>query len=401
MSTRGLNEKGGQLTCQSPSPVASPMDVDDLLSEILLRLAPLPSSLPRASLVCTRWRRLVSDPGFLRRFRAHHWKPLGVFFGRDKDLSFSFFLRPRDSAPPERFSLRVPRECHEGGGGGGGGRADCIWEFLDCRPGRVVLANYDTRQILVWNPVTGEDHLLGVSQFSDADQIRYGLRMQAALICASGNNGPFKLALAWDDRRSNAHICVYSSEAGVWGNVASAAIQPWFSVGRGNVMVGNTLYWILFGSRVRILEFDLGSQNLSVIEVPPDAVDYENHCGIFLCTLAKGGGLSLMVMSENLKGQLWAWEKTTEDSDGAFQWMLGGTIELDMLLSLRSEGHRSVFWLEGNDNVMFVSTYKGIFMVHLQSMQFEMIFETGPVGHWSIFPFKYLHAPGNNLHLHC
>jgi len=70
-----------------------------------------------------------------------------------------------------------------------------------------------------------------------------------------------------------------------------------------------------------------------VIEVPQAANDYENQCGIFLCTLAKGGGLSLMVMSENLRGQLWVWEKTA-DSDGVFQWMLGGTIELDMLLSL-------------------------------------------------------------------
>ena len=173
----------------------------------------------------------------------------------ETDLSFSFFLGLRDPAPPERFSVRVPRECHEGGGGGG--RADCAWEFLDCRHGRVVLANYGTRQVLVWNPVTGEDHLLGVSQFSDADQIRYGVRMQAALICASGNNGPFKLALAWEDtqdRSGSAHICVYSSETGVWGNVASTAIlKPWFIVGRGNVMVGNTLYWILFGGRVRIL----------------------------------------------------------------------------------------------------------------------------------------------------
>ncbi|OQU82806.1 hypothetical protein SORBI_3005G023100 [Sorghum bicolor] len=396
-STLGRDEKRRRLTGPSP---ASPMDLDDPLSEILLRLPPLPSSLPRASLVCTRWRRLVTDPSFLRRFRAHHWKPLGVFFGGDRDLSFSFFLGPRDSAPSERFSLRVPRECHEGGGGGQAGRNDCFWEFFGCRHGRVVLANrsgygYGTRQILVWNPVTGEDHLLGVSQFSDSNQSPYGLHMQAAVICASGHNGPFKLALAWEDR-SRAHVCVYSSETGAWGNIASTAIlRPWFIVGRGNVMVGNTIYWILFGGRVRILEFDLDRQKLSVIKVPQAANDYENHCGVFLCTLAKGGGLSLMVMSENLRGQLWVWEKT---ADGVFQWMLQGTIELDMLLSLRSEGHRSILWLEGDDNVMFVSTYKGIFMVHLQSMQFEKIFETDAVSDGSIFPFKYLHAPGDILH---
>uniref|UniRef100_A0A453N1T1 F-box domain-containing protein n=1 Tax=Aegilops tauschii subsp. strangulata TaxID=200361 RepID=A0A453N1T1_AEGTS len=48
------------------------MDDDDLLCEILLRLPPQPCSLPRASLVCKRWRNLASDPGFSRRFRIHH-----------------------------------------------------------------------------------------------------------------------------------------------------------------------------------------------------------------------------------------------------------------------------------------------------------------------------------------
>ncbi|MBC2899435.1 hypothetical protein CFC21_112275 [Triticum aestivum] len=48
----------------------APLDDDDLLSEILLRLPPLPSSLPRASAVCRRWRRLASDPCFCRRFRG-------------------------------------------------------------------------------------------------------------------------------------------------------------------------------------------------------------------------------------------------------------------------------------------------------------------------------------------
>jgi hypothetical protein len=86
------------------------MDLDDLLSEVLLRLPRLPSSLPRASLVCTRWRRLVTDPSFVRRFRAYHWRPLGVFFGSDdQSLSFRSISEPRYPAPSERFSVRVQR----------------------------------------------------------------------------------------------------------------------------------------------------------------------------------------------------------------------------------------------------------------------------------------------------
>ncbi|XP_073357776.1 uncharacterized protein [Aegilops tauschii subsp. strangulata] len=69
---------------RSRSSAAPPLDDDDLLSEILLRLPPLPSSLPRASAVCKRWRSLASDPAFSRRFRLHHRRNpplLGCFRG--------------------------------------------------------------------------------------------------------------------------------------------------------------------------------------------------------------------------------------------------------------------------------------------------------------------------------
>ncbi|CAL4904421.1 unnamed protein product [Urochloa decumbens] len=204
----------------------SPIDVDDLLAEILLRLPALPSSLPRASLVCTRWRRIVTDPDFLRRFRARHWKPLGVFLT----------------------------------------------------------------------------------------------------------------------------------------------------------------------SQLHIVQLDFGSQNLAVIEVPSDV--YANHRGLCLTTLANGGGLSLMVMAANLRAQLW---ERAPDSDGTARWMLGGTIELDKLLSLRPgfPECRAILGVEGDHNVMFVSTYRGVFMVHLESMQFEKIFKTNPfIDGGTIHPFTTLHAPG-------
>lgn len=41
------------------SPAAA-LEDDDMLGETLLRLPPLPSSLPRASAVCKRWRGVVT-----------------------------------------------------------------------------------------------------------------------------------------------------------------------------------------------------------------------------------------------------------------------------------------------------------------------------------------------------
>ncbi|XBI96820.1 hypothetical protein VPH35_033042 [Triticum aestivum] len=60
---------------------ATPLEDDDLLREILLRLPPEPSSLFQASAVCKQWRCAAVDPKFHRRFCAHHQKPplLGFF----------------------------------------------------------------------------------------------------------------------------------------------------------------------------------------------------------------------------------------------------------------------------------------------------------------------------------
>ncbi|CAN6327970.1 unnamed protein product [Urochloa humidicola] len=368
------------------------IDVDDVLSEILLRLPPLPSSLPRASLVCSRWRRLVTDPHFLRRFSAHHWKPFGVFLASSTsgraDFSFSFISDPGDSIRHERFSVPV---CAGGGG-------DYTWVFLGCRHGRVLLISRSRHdygygcQMLVWNPVAGEHHLLDLPHFLD----RHWDSVQGAVICASGHKGPFKVALACSGGHS-AHVCVYSSETGVWGDVISRVVQrgsDLICVGLWNVMVGNSLYWLLFGfvSQLQILEFNLGSQNLAVIDVPLPSDVYANHRGLYLTTLANGGGLSLIVISADFRAQLW---ERTPDSDG--RWMLRGTIELDKLPSLRLgfPECRRILGVQGDDNVMFVSTCRGIFMVHLESMQFEKIFETNPFSDGgSIHPVTTLYAPG-------
>ncbi|KAM0844875.1 hypothetical protein ACQ4PT_056796 [Festuca glaucescens] len=114
------------LCCRPRSPpVKTPLEDDDLLSEILLRLPPQPSSLPRASLVCKRWRILASDRGFFRRFRIHHRrKPpiLGIF-----DQFFPLFLPTLEATnrvQPGRFSVQ----------GGADGRR---FRPLGCRHGLV------------------------------------------------------------------------------------------------------------------------------------------------------------------------------------------------------------------------------------------------------------------------
>ncbi|GJM91671.1 hypothetical protein PR202_ga08071 [Eleusine coracana subsp. coracana] len=60
---------------------------DIVVRQILLRLPPEPWRLPRAALVCKRWRNIVREAHFRRQYRARHSgrraPVLGVFYNDD------------------------------------------------------------------------------------------------------------------------------------------------------------------------------------------------------------------------------------------------------------------------------------------------------------------------------
>ncbi|XP_039818419.1 F-box protein At5g03970 [Panicum virgatum] len=128
-------------------------DGDDILVEILLRLPPQPSSLPRASLVCKRWLRLLSDPWFHRRFRAFHRRNpqlLGFFVGGiDDGLHFMPTVDPPDRIPSTRLS-RTPQHRGE----------RC--SFLCCRHCLALLLNRTRLEVTVWDPVTRDQRRVAV-----------------------------------------------------------------------------------------------------------------------------------------------------------------------------------------------------------------------------------------------
>ncbi|VAI42715.1 unnamed protein product [Triticum turgidum subsp. durum] len=160
------------------------MDDENLLSEILLRLPPLPSSLPRASAVCRRWRLLVSDPGFSRRFRIHH-RP----------------LEAPNRVPPERFSFEDD-----------GGRRSVI---LGCRHGLALFFLPSSNQILVWDSVTSDQHRVAVPPEFERDGLQ--IIIQGAVLRVAAGEVHFRVVLTvvdFEDKRALARV--YSSATGIW-----------------------------------------------------------------------------------------------------------------------------------------------------------------------------------------
>ncbi|CAM0947906.1 unnamed protein product [Alopecurus aequalis] len=368
---------------------AAPLDADDLLSEILLRLPPQPSSLPRASAVCRRWRSLASDAGFSRRFRRHHRRnpPLLGFFQGFCGLTFLPALEAPNCVPPGRFSLQCDTLEH-------------CYTILGCRHGLFLLFFQERLQILVWDPVTGHQHHIslppGFATYAEKTDIN------GAVLCPAGDGQHFQVVLVvadGDDKNNEqALACVYSSKTNLWGNLISTPL-PYQDNGRrfpsmtvvysyDAVLAGDALYWVLCGNFTRILEFDLEKQSLSVIGMPVDMVDPHDHASMLM--RAEGGGLGFSFISK-YSAQLW---KRETDCDGATSWGLAKTIELDKLIPLKSREHQPLMivgYAEEN-NVVLLGTMDGFFMIHLESLKFKKFF--GAMNFTYYHPFESVFTAG-------
>ncbi|KAL6629593.1 hypothetical protein ACP70R_029358 [Stipagrostis hirtigluma subsp. patula] len=172
------------------------LEDDDLLSEILLRLPPAPSSLPRVSVVCKRWRSIVLDAGFLRCFRARHRRnpPLLGFFSKHVNgLTFTPTLEPPDRIARGPASVRLDAA------------AKC--RILGCRHG-LVLFLYPTRRVAV--PP-------GFDSGGSAVAYHGAVIRGSSDVHGGGRSVPFQVVLVGtDEGRTRAFACVYSSEAGLW-----------------------------------------------------------------------------------------------------------------------------------------------------------------------------------------
>ncbi|VAI42328.1 unnamed protein product [Triticum turgidum subsp. durum] len=137
------------------------------------------------------------------------------------------------------------------------------------------------------------------------------------------------------------------------------------------VLIGDSLYLLLSdGGITVILEVDLNRQSLALIQVPLCMLAYGHYRDFLTLMRAEGGGLGLLC-KKGFTAKLW---KRNAGCDGVASWVLGRTIRLDKLLSLNLEiKHIQRIAYAEENNVAFLRTVSGIFMVQLESLQFSKL----------------------------
>ncbi|RCV09336.1 hypothetical protein SETIT_2G019300v2 [Setaria italica] len=352
-------------------PRPPPELIDDVVTEILLRLPPgEPRHLFRASLVCKLWRRLLTDAAFLRQYRRFHRTPplLGFFSRSGCDGAIPRFV-PTTAASP------FPRpvfDCHP-------------WSAIDCRHGRVLLQKMQGgRNLTVWDPITGGRTELGGGDFMYRS-------LSAAVLCAAAgchhddcHGGPFLVVwIGRDSAEGPVHVSVYSSRVGSWGASISAnvAVDDFINPSRG-VLVGDAIFFMLTMS-ARILKYDLVKHHLSVID-PPAMYDK---------------GIYLVPTEDNLLGiagisgsSLYLWSRKA-NAEGVEGWVQCRVLELRTLLPVGNNPFTKavVIGFAESTRVMFMFTDVGIFIIELNSGLAKKISE--PEIYYPIVPFMSFYTP--------
>ncbi|XBH53544.1 hypothetical protein VPH35_076020 [Triticum aestivum] len=355
--------------CCSPA-TAPPLEDDDLLQEILLRLPPQPSSLPRASAVCKRWRSILSDPQFVQRFRKHHGKPpLIGFFNQSYHVvcDFNPILDAPDRVHANRLS--VPKSRSSTG----------KWRFMGCRNSLAVVVNGGRREAVVWDPLTGQQHCVPFPPglHDGPPSSFYG--WHAAVLCANAEDGhvhgdcirgPFKLVLICN-RYEQAFASLYDSTSRAWGDIFSTAIENKIHWTRCSILIGNVLCWSIYGGDT--LLFDIEMQSLAVIEKPADKNAISDSS--FQLLRMEDGGLGLAVLSV-LTVKLW---ERKLNCDGVVGWVL-------------------LVFIVGYDedtNAIVLSTGIGNFMIQLDSMQIKHIIKRNDMCIDMFYPYHNFYTAGN------
>ncbi|CAM0953415.1 unnamed protein product [Alopecurus aequalis] len=352
-----------------------PLEDDDLLTEILLRLPPQPCTLPRASAVSRRWRDLASDPRFSRRFRARHRRSaplLGCFVQKSPyTIHFEAAQEPPNRIPPGRFSAPLAH-------------ASEIFRPLGCRHGLVLFFLDSSKQLLVWDPVVGDQHRLDIPPGVLRD-IEY---TAAAVLRPDGDVQRFQVVLVGTSDAQDTQLVasVYSSEAGRWGDLVSTELPSdgWVCTGMPAVMAGDSLYWRLYCDY--FLEFDLGRRSLTLVPMPEAQVRTAAEGRDICVLLPQGGGLGFLSVS-GFSAQLW---ERRMDRDGVASWVLARTIALGTLLSIQSGRCPFILGFGENSNAVLLRTSVGVFTVQLESLEFKKICEDQ--GQRCFYPFECVYV---------
>jgi hypothetical protein len=376
---------------------------DDPLRNIFHRLSSDPRAFAFVSVAYKAWRRVVQDEeNFLRPFRAAHRNAaplLGLFSDALYDeLQFTPTINSGAVNLPA-----PPPQVHAYG----------------CTHGRLLLHDNNSGHVLVWDPLTDDQHLIP----SPPPGFQPGLSCGAALICDAdhANHGdchssPFRVVFVysqpkppagWHPPMAPLHTiaCMYNSETRSWGDRPAATISVGSYFHRKPSAVasnGAAVFWMTeVGEASYVLQLHLETQRFRLTYAPED-IQYKDDF-VLTPTVDAGPGLA-GVMGVTIV--LFSWE------DGA--WADRDLVWLEEFLPFQVHDEHEhggagyshdehelanpmrprVVGFSEESNSIFLQAEPGVYIINLESGQHQRVLETDQHHLSFVYPYYSFYTAG-------
>ncbi|XP_048545430.1 uncharacterized protein LOC125524421 isoform X1 [Triticum urartu] len=310
--------EGKRAPAAAPAVISAVLDDDDLLGEILLRLA-FPTSLVRAALVCKRWLLHAAAPAFLRRFRGLHPPSL-----------LGFYVVTTAIHPPRFVPLPQPPELADVVRRGsfdldslGPDRFD-----LDCWNGLLLLSTFQMYPNRTMNPTrvrcplypARDRAILPTVPNTCIHDDGFTYHDREILVSRRGQCLSY-FCLAIMHKEQQTVVDVYALQQGTWTIYSSSVTEiPRIVLLLPSTLIGDTnkIYNVAFvNNSYKLILLDLVSASLSLVNFPEQVKGLS-----FELSLTDDSRLHLI----HVKGfQLRIWLHKM-DSNGVSNWFLERTV---------------------------------------------------------------------------
>jgi hypothetical protein len=352
--------------------ISAVLDNDDLLYEILLRLA-FPTSLVRASLVCKRWLALASAPAFLRRFRdLHPPSLLGFYVQTEGTYPPKFVPLPQ---PPELAAV-ISRASFD---------LDSLsrdkFDYVQCCNGLLILPDRPLLKTRVSSPLYPARYTAVLPTVRDTsvhdDSVTYHEREILAKAGGGAGDGLSYFCLAMGYKEQQTVMDVYVLQNGVWAIHSSTVTQvPKIELQLPRTLLGDTKIYnsASVNDRVKLVVLDLVSSSLSLLDLPEEMLPLS-----FELSLTDDSHLHLI----HVKGsQLHIWLHQM-DGNGLSSWFLEGTICLheicaNSMLPNCILKDANVEAVGGNSRFVFMEADDVLYLFDIKNKAAKKVYEITP-----------------------
>ncbi|TVU02587.1 hypothetical protein EJB05_51905, partial [Eragrostis curvula] len=360
-----------------------PALTDDLLDEIFVRIG-CPAALTRASAASVAFRRLITDPTFLRRYRTRHRPLLLGFFSYQASEGFHPIEAPHPNAPASRAVASISAVDYLPPNKTNQWFKTNNWHISDIRDGRLLMECDDVDDpfvllpvYVVCDPLSRTYLMLPPLRPYCGEQILHEVDALFVPCAEKDDETSFRVICTMHYEKNLAVSLFFDSGYGSWtvgksfswnALISSNEQESYIRILPRPYYVYGSIYWRVVGMN-KLLKLNINAMEFSMVDLP---LGHDGPSAIFV----EAGEGRLGMFSRTADGKFlnyYCYDSIENEDQRANEWQLKNVIPLHVLDHPRISGASQPYiFLKGNSEVQD-SMHTTIYSLDIKTLKIERV----------------------------